>query len=96
MKLSPKVTTIHLPIDSNSLRICILAFAFCQIGSICSFAETRESAAADQFVEAVANIKMSVAPISCMRRTGAAVTFGGNAGTAFFVSSHGAFILRRM
>src|SRR4029077_21176863 len=90
MKLSPKSATVHLPL--TNLRICILALVFCPIGSICSFAETRESAAPDQFVEAVSNIKMSVAPISCMRRTGAAVAFGGNAGTAFFASSHGAFI----
>src|SRR5579862_3095481 len=88
MKVAPRLAPIHL----TRLRTCILAFAFWQFGSVCALAETREVAAPDPFIEAIANIKMSVAPISCMRQTGAAVWFGGNAGTAFFVSSRGAFV----
>ena len=71
MKVAPRLAPIHL----TRLRTCILAFAFWQFGSVCALAETREVAAPDPFIEAIANIKMSVAPISCMRQTGAAVWF---------------------
>ena len=92
MKVAPRTAPRDIPLKNSSLRICILAFVFCQIGSVSAFAETRGSAAPDQFIETVANIKLSVAPISCMRQSGAAVSFGGNVGTAFFVSAQGAFV----